>query len=46
MAREEQLNCEALITLDDLLSYLVEDSQLQENLPALQEYRQRYGLNS
>ena len=46
LAREESLHCEALVTLDDLLLYLAEDPQLQANLPALREYRQRYGLIS
>lgn len=46
IAREEQIHCEALINLDNLLSYLEDNSQLQDNLSALRDYRRRYGLNS
>ena len=44
LAEEEALHCEALLTLDDLLSFSGDDATLRANLPRLQAYRQRYVL--
>ena len=44
LAEEEALHCEALLTLDDLLSFSGDDETLRANLPRLQAYRQRYAL--
>lgn len=44
LAEEEALHCEALLTLDDLLSFSSDDETLRANLPRLQAYRQRYAL--
>ena len=43
LAQTEQLTTAAVVTLDDLLQYIGDDTTLAAHLPAMQEYRRRYG---
>ena len=45
LANEQGLRCEAVVSLDDLLAYVREDQQLVDHFPALEAYRQRYGVS-
>ena len=43
LAQTEQLTTAAVVTLDDLLQYIGDDTTLAAHLPAMQAYRARYG---
>ena len=43
LAQSEQLTTAAVVTLDDLLQYIGDDTTLAAHLPAMQAYRARYG---
>lgn len=45
LADEQGLHCQAVVSLDDLLTYVREDEQLGRYLPALQAYREQYGVS-
>ena len=45
LERDYQCQVYAIITLDDLISYLSENQTLSQHLPAVKAYRERYGVN-
>ncbi|MBV7435065.1 orotate phosphoribosyltransferase [Cardiobacteriaceae bacterium TAE3-ERU3] len=44
LADGQGLHCEAVVSLDDLLTYVREDEQLERYFPALQAYREQFGV--
>ena len=44
LAQDEGLATASVVTLDDLLQFVGDDTRLAAYLPAMQEYRRRYGV--
>ena len=44
LAQDESLTATSVVTLDDLLQFVGNDSRLTAYLPAMQEYRRQYGV--